>query len=46
MLINNVHLIDWKDETSRLQGNGVTKVYSNGRGCRSDSIKYDVQINI
>ena len=47
--IRDPHLINQKDETSRLQGshpNGVTQVYSIGKGCRSDSIKHDVQINM
>jgi hypothetical protein len=49
MSIRDPHLINQKDETSRLQGshpNGVTQVYSIGKGCRSDSIKHDVQINM
>ena len=49
MLIDNPHLIDQKDEASRLQGshpNGVTQVYSIGRGRRSDSVKHVVQINM
>ena len=45
----DAHVVNWKDEASRLQGshpNGVTQVYSIERGCRTNSVKHDIQINM